>query len=266
MCSLIEEAIQREARHIAREPDVSVVLFGSRARGTRHDYSDWDIAVIVPGRGCGGPSERERKLEAIKGVNSIWIGQEEIHKNINKGHTLEAQIAREGITVAGPWTPPACRTKALWVSWPGIAQMLRIADGWREMTAHTLYAQGGREARKDAQRGIGEFAAAVVVSEGLVAKGRKQVETLVQQLEEEARKRRRNAQRCKQWAQRIAEISSTGDVLEATQEWVATDEQWMDEVAARSRPAMRMVETRRKDKEYMPGMMGRKELKSRRET
>ena len=252
------EAIKREASEIAQEPNVSVVLFGSRARGTNDDESDWDIAVIVPGKGCNGPTERERKLEAIEGVNAIWIGEEEIKKNINKGHTLEAQIAREGITVAGPWTNPTHRTKGLRVSWAGIGEMLRTADDWREMVAHTLYAQGGTQARKDAQKGIAEFAAAVVVSEGIVAKGRKKVEVLVQQLQEENLKGGRNARRCAQWAQRIEEISSAEGVTQTTRKWVSADEQWMDEISERSKRAMQMVQTRRNGKEYARGMMGQK--------
>jgi len=44
------ELLQRCKRAIRRVvPDADVILYGSRARGDAHDYSDYDILIIVNG-------------------------------------------------------------------------------------------------------------------------------------------------------------------------------------------------------------------------
>jgi len=43
---------------IAIEPEAEIYLFGSRARGTHSEDSDWDVLVLVPGKVDGKRKER----------------------------------------------------------------------------------------------------------------------------------------------------------------------------------------------------------------
>lgn len=44
------ESIRNQAKKIL-PPDSKITLFGSRARGDYRENSDWDIHIIIPGKG-----------------------------------------------------------------------------------------------------------------------------------------------------------------------------------------------------------------------
>ncbi len=90
----------------------AVVLFGSRARGTAHRGSDWDVAVLsradstVEQHACGLLGEHER-------VNAFVLKPEAIEENRDQASRIEAAIARQGRLLAGAWNRPQCRMEHL---------------------------------------------------------------------------------------------------------------------------------------------------------
>ena len=90
----------------------AVVLFGSRARGTAHPKSDWDVAVLsradsaVEQSACRLLGEHER-------VNAIVLRPEAIEEYRDRATRLEAVIARQGRLLAGNWSRPQCRMEYL---------------------------------------------------------------------------------------------------------------------------------------------------------
>ena len=90
----------------------AVVLFGSRARGTAHSKSDWDVAVLsradsaVEQAACRLLGQHER-------VNAIVLKPEAIEKYRDRASRLEAAIARQGRLLAGAWSRPQCRMEHL---------------------------------------------------------------------------------------------------------------------------------------------------------
>ena len=90
----------------------AVVLFGSRARGTAHPKSDWDVAVLsraesaVEQDACRLLGEHER-------VNAVVLKPEAIEEYRDRATRLEAAIARQGRLLAGTWSRPECRMEDL---------------------------------------------------------------------------------------------------------------------------------------------------------
>ena len=90
----------------------AVVLFGSRARGTAHPESDWDVAVLsravsaVEQHACRLLGQHER-------VNAVVLTPEAICEYRDRATRLEAAIARQGRLLAGTWSRPECRTEHL---------------------------------------------------------------------------------------------------------------------------------------------------------
>ena len=90
----------------------AVLLYGSRAKGTHREDSDYDIAVVTK-------LEREEGLEAAKPLQEEQLVEKhwtqivcrasgEIERYANTAGTLESRLAREAILIAGDWTRPAC--------------------------------------------------------------------------------------------------------------------------------------------------------------
>ena len=101
------------ARAVETCPGVeAVVLFGSRARGTAHPKSDWDVAVLsradsaVEQQACRLLGEHER-------VNPFVLKPEAIEENRDQASRIEAAIARQGRLLAGAWNRPQCRMEHL---------------------------------------------------------------------------------------------------------------------------------------------------------
>ena len=108
------ELLRRTAsKAVATCPGVeAVVLFGSRARGTAHRGSDWDVAVLsranstVEQHACRLLGEHER-------VNAFVLKPEAIEANRDQASRIEAAIARQGRLLAGAWNRPESRMEHL---------------------------------------------------------------------------------------------------------------------------------------------------------
>jgi predicted nucleotidyltransferase/HEPN domain-containing protein len=93
----------------------AIVLFGSRARGSPHPGSDWDVAVLSHG---SGDTERAacEILSELDGVNPIVLRPEAIDEHRDRATRVEAAIARQGRLLAGSWRRPPCRMEDLEVT------------------------------------------------------------------------------------------------------------------------------------------------------
>ena len=80
-----------------------IVLFGSRARGTHHEWSDYDVLIVVPGE-----ANRELRLYIIDLLNNRfapkWVGVEPLivgaQEYVEWGEMelpIWTEIAREGV-------------------------------------------------------------------------------------------------------------------------------------------------------------------------
>ena len=114
MKSTTYELLRRTAaRTVESCPGVeAVVLFGSRARGTAHPKSDWDVAVLAR---ADSAAEQDacRLLGQHERVNAIVLRPEAIEEYRDRAVRLEAAIARQGRLLAGAWSRPPCRTEHL---------------------------------------------------------------------------------------------------------------------------------------------------------
>lgn len=115
MTATTYEALRAAAEEaVRREPAIeAVVLFGSRARGTAHAGSDWDVAVLAAAGHEAEAKHQARKLEALETVETITLGCDSIEHRHNDAGTVHAAIAREGRTLAGKWQRPTCRNEDL---------------------------------------------------------------------------------------------------------------------------------------------------------
>jgi len=88
------------------------VLFGSRARGTAHPDSDWDVAFVL----AGGELRRPRParsvfprpdLPAALPQVDVWaLSEENLRRNARALGTLPYVVCRDGRVLAGEWTRP----------------------------------------------------------------------------------------------------------------------------------------------------------------
>ena len=90
----------------------AVVLFGSRARGTAHPKSDWDVAVLSRAESAV-EQDACRLLGQHERVNAIALKPEAIEEYRDRATRLEAAIARQGRLLAGTWRRPQCRMEHL---------------------------------------------------------------------------------------------------------------------------------------------------------
>ena len=92
------------ARLLERRPDArAVVLFGSRARGDAHEFSDWDIALIVPdGERPGLLSEAEHGFSE-PAVQCLELPEPAIEADARTVGRLARGVLRDAVTLAGEW-------------------------------------------------------------------------------------------------------------------------------------------------------------------
>ena len=88
------------------------MLFGSRARGTAHDGSDWDVAILSRAEPTAG-RDACRLLDKLERVNAIVLRPDAIEANRDQASRVEAAIARQGRLLAGAWNRPQCRMEHL---------------------------------------------------------------------------------------------------------------------------------------------------------
>jgi len=90
----------------------AAVLFGSRARGTAHRNSDWDVAIVLeggelrhprPARSVFPRSELPADLPHVE----VWaLSEEDLHRNARALGTLPYAVCRDGRVLAGEWNRP----------------------------------------------------------------------------------------------------------------------------------------------------------------
>ena len=104
------EAEVREAAREAmkRDPRIeAVLLFGSRARGDQHDWSDWDVAVVSEELVDG--HEAIESLTRLDHVNAAIMRRSRIEARKDEAGTIESNVARQARVLAGSWNRPKCR-------------------------------------------------------------------------------------------------------------------------------------------------------------
>ena len=68
------------------DPHAKAILFGSRARGTEHERSDWDILILL-----------DKPKDIDETINPVLFSQKEWEEN---RHTLfNHNVTREGIVI-----------------------------------------------------------------------------------------------------------------------------------------------------------------------
>jgi predicted nucleotidyltransferase len=84
-------------------PDADVILYGSRARGDAHDYSDYDILVIVNGPVDMALEKKIREnvypleLETCEVLTLIVYSKKEWDSPLYRAMPLHKNIDREGV-------------------------------------------------------------------------------------------------------------------------------------------------------------------------
>ena len=90
----------------------AAILFGSRARGTSHPDSDWDVAIVLEGNHPDRPSPAcsispHSKLPADLPRVDLWaLSEEDLRRNAGTLGTLPYVVCRDGRVIAGNWNRP----------------------------------------------------------------------------------------------------------------------------------------------------------------
>ena len=110
---------ERQLATICREtlrkwPEASAaVLFGSRARGTQREGSDWDMAIVLKGSipeqprpVGGGEFPQARKLRELDGIDAWALSESGLRDRAADLGTLPFTVCRDGRLLAGEWERP----------------------------------------------------------------------------------------------------------------------------------------------------------------
>lgn len=178
----------------------AVVLFGSRARGTAHPKSDWDVAVLsraesaVEQDACRLLGEHER-------VNAVVLKPEAIEKYRDRATRLEAAIARQGRLLAGTWSRPECRMEHLEMEPDEFRKDLEVAI-WDVQNAVTLLCDAALDGDvyvpnlvELSQQAAEAVAKSIVAGHGLTPTATHELNELATQLENAYRGRRGGEER-----------------------------------------------------------------------
>ena len=177
----------------------AVVLFGSRARGTARQASDWDIAILSHAAPDDERAAR-RLFGKLERVHPIVMNPESIEEYCNQGIRIESMIARQGRLLAGDWTPPPCRMEDLDVTPEDLKRNLDIAT--RDLRSAFLalcdaaldgnpYVENVVE---DSQQAAETLAKTIVAGFGLSPATVHDLDDLADQLENACRGRTRDAE------------------------------------------------------------------------
>lgn len=125
-----------EVREAAREaveryPQIeAVLLFGSRARGDHHDWSDWDVVIVA--EGLAYSHESIRSLTRLDQVNAAIMNRSRIEARKDEAGTLESNVARQAKVLAGSWKRPKCRKGGLDVDETSVLE--KVTDAVRKIS------------------------------------------------------------------------------------------------------------------------------------
>ncbi len=90
----------------------AAVLFGSRARGTAHPDSDWDVAIVLEGDELRHPRPARSvfprsDLPADLPQVDVWaLSEDDLRRNARALGTLPYAVCRDGRVLAGEWSGP----------------------------------------------------------------------------------------------------------------------------------------------------------------
>ena len=91
---------------------LAAVLFGSRARGTAHPDSDWDVAFVLEGGELRHPRSARSvfprsELPADLLRVDVWaFSEDDLRRNARALGTLPYVVCRDGRVLAGEWNRP----------------------------------------------------------------------------------------------------------------------------------------------------------------
>ncbi len=90
----------------------AAVLFGSRARGTAHPHSDWDIAIVLEGNEPRHPGlatsvfPRSELPDALVRIDAWALSEDDLRRRCRVLGTLPYAVCRDGKVLAGEWAKP----------------------------------------------------------------------------------------------------------------------------------------------------------------
>ncbi len=119
----------------------AAVLYGSRARKSARRDSDWDVALLTPER---YRKEVLRTVPEIPDVNYVLLSPKQLREQHNHLGTLERNVVRDGVLLAGEWTVPKSQAKPK-VSYEKLAIGLRIAADHINLAVYHLGNVIGRQ-------------------------------------------------------------------------------------------------------------------------
>ena len=189
----------------------AVVLFGSRARGTAHPKSDWDVAVLSRAD-SGVEQDACRLLGEHERVNALVIKPEALEEYRDRATRLEAAIARQGRLLAGTWSRPECRMEGLEMEPDEFRKDMEVAI-WDIQNAVTLLCDAALDSDEYvpnlvelSQQAAEAVAKSIVAGHGLTPTATHEPNELATQLENAYRGRRGGEER-RRFAQSIRALN-----------------------------------------------------------
>ena len=222
----------------------AVVLYGSRARGTARETSDWDIAILSR----AAPDDEQTAtglFGQLERVEPIVMHPESIEEYCNTGTRLEAAIARQGRLLAGDWIPPRCRNEDLDVEIEDLRRNLQAAtrdlrgaflDLCNVVFRELLYSPNVVE---DSQQGAEALAKSIIAGFGLSPVTVHDLGALATQLENAYRGRRHEAEERRRFAAAIRELDGKTKIAHEAR-YHASPVEWPERTAKRMGDTMRL--------------------------
>ena len=213
MTATTRARIQRAAAEaVGSIPGIeAVLLFGSRARGTARQASDWDV-VILSHAGPGDEQAARRLFGRLERVHASVMSPELIEEHCNQGIRIESAVARQGQLLAGDWTPPSCRTEDLDVKPEDFERSLDTTTSDLRSAFFALCNAAFRGAHyaakvvEESQQAAETLAKTIVAGFGLSPATVHDLDQLADQIENAYRGRTRDAEERKRFAAAIHEL------------------------------------------------------------
>ena len=133
---IVPQWLRQQAIEWCEHPSVwSVVLFGSHAKGTWTEHSDWDVAVVHDGE----PQEFDVQFNDTSSsfrVQKIMLPIERVKRTRCKVGSLAHEIALHSLSLAGEPIPPLRQEEIMSVSTSDLAR--HLAETFNNITLATL--------------------------------------------------------------------------------------------------------------------------------